>query len=241
MDLEVKRKRIETIVKVAAVGAVGFFVAPFVFIAIKGLIGLVVAAMVSLTAINLTPWFAAKVANWRLKAIKHEASKNPIETLQNEYQARHDALLVFERSIKAFSAEVMNFKDKLAGFKKSYPEEAPRFDGQFNNMQSLLLSRKEKYKLAYKNLEIFSGEITKASAIWDMAQAAAAMNKLAGVNEQEFLAKIQVETALDSVQKSMSIAFSDLEVSLLEEPDSSSSKSPAIEQERKNKERIAIQ
>lgn len=236
-DLESKRKRIELAVKIGGALAVGFLVGPFIFVAIKGLIGLVIAAGVSLVAINFTPWFAAKVANWRLKALKHEASKNPIETLQNEYQSRQQALVSFEQSIKAFSAEVIGFKEKLAGFKKSYPAEAPRFDEQFSQMQALLNSRKEKYKLAHQNLSVFDGEISKAKAIWEMAQAAAAMNRLAGVDEAQFLAKIQVETALDSVQKSMSIAFSDLEISLLEEPD----KAAQIEQERKNKERIAIQ
>lgn len=236
-DLEQKRKRIEALVKVGGLLVIGFFVAPVIFISIKGLIGLVLAAGVSFTALNFVPWYAAKVANWRLKAIKHEASKNPIETLQNEYRARQEALSKFELSIKAFGAEVLGFKEKLIGFKKTYPSEAERFDAQFHQMQALLNSRKEKYKLAHQNLSVFDGEINKARAIWEMAQAAAAMNRLAGVNEEEFYAKIQVETALDSVQKSMSIAFSDLEVSLLEEP----MIKPEIEQERKNKERIAIQ
>lgn len=239
IDLEQKRKRIEALVKIGGLGIIGFLVAPFIFLTIQGLIGLVVAAGISFTAINFVPWYAAKVANWRLKAIKHEASKNPIETLQNEYRARQEALTKFEQSIKSFAAEVSAFMGKLEGFTKTYPNEAKKFYDQYNAMKALLDSRKEKYRLARSNLGVFDGEINKARAIWEMAQAAAAMNRLSGVNEEEFYAKIQVETALDSVQKSMSIAFSDLEISLLDEP--AKTTTPAIEQERKNKERIAIQ
>ncbi|MGA3007842.1 MAG: hypothetical protein ABSE59_08125, partial [Opitutaceae bacterium] len=52
---------------------------------------------------------------------------------------------------------------------------------------------------------------------WQMAQAAAAMNKAAGVDAEAFLQKIQVDTAFDSVQKGLNAAFADLQVSLLDE------------------------
>lgn len=84
IDLEQKRKRIEGLVKIGGLCVIGLVVAPFIFLTIQGLLGLVLAAGISFTAINFVPWYAAKVANWRLKAIKHEASKNPIETLQND-------------------------------------------------------------------------------------------------------------------------------------------------------------
>jgi hypothetical protein len=51
-----------------------------------------------------------------------------------------------------------------------------------------------------------------------MAKAAARMNNASGiVNEEDFLQKIQKETALDSVTRGMEMAFADLETSLLDE------------------------
>ncbi|MFT3870895.1 MAG: hypothetical protein QM715_20775 [Nibricoccus sp.] len=191
------------------------------FIAIKGLVGLIVAAAVSLVVVNLIPWFSAIVANWRLKALKHEAAKNPIETLQNDYRKRIEALQAFRQSILNSKAEVASFRDKLDGFKKQYPADAAKFDEQYHQMLALLKLRGKKYEEAKGNLERYDGEITRAKAIWDMAQAAAAMNKAAGVDADEFFAKIQVETALDSVQKNLNLAFADLEMSLVDE------KSPA--------------
>lgn len=216
-DLESKRKRIETVVKILAFLVVGFIVAPFIFISIQGLIGLIAASAISFVAINFIPWFGAKVANWRLKAIKHEAAQNPIETLQNDYNSRIGALQAFRTSIRDFAGEVGTFKDKLVDFKKQYPNEAAKFDEQYNQMVTLLELRKSKYQEAKGNLSLYEGEIGKATAIWEMAQAAAKMNKAAGVDADEFFAKIQVETALDSVQKSLNSAFADLEISLLDE------------------------
>lgn len=216
-DIELKRKRIESIVKVAALGVVGFVVAPVIFLTIKGLIGLIVAAGISMTVINFTPWFAVKLANWRLKALKHEAMKNPIETLQNNYKDRLGALQRFREAINSFSSEIKSFTEKLGDFKKRYPDEADKFDGQLAQMKQLLALRSGKYQEAKANLEQYELEIQKADSIWQMATAAAAMSKAAGVDADEFYAKIQVETALDSVQKSLNVAFADLELSLLDE------------------------
>ncbi len=216
-DIDKKRKRIETAVKVLGFGVSGFVVAPFVFLAIKGIIGLVVAAAITLPIIYATPAIGSMLANWRLKLLKAEASRNPVETLQNDYMKQQQALFQFADAIKKFIAERNSFTDKLQGFKKQYPEEAPKFALQLSKMDQLLELRKQKYQQAQKSLALYESEIQKAGAIWEMGQAAAQMSDAAGMTEDDFFAKIQVETALDAVQKQMSVAFADLEVSLLDE------------------------
>lgn len=217
-DTEQRRKKIETLVKWIALPVIGFFVAPFIFITIKGLIGLIVSGVISLTAINFTPWLAMKLANWRLKALKFEAGENPIETLENQYQERETALLAFRDNIKSFSAEVQNFYSELEGFKQEYPASAGKFDTQYSNMRALLVARADKYKKAKQNLESFSRVIDQKRSEWKIAQAAAKMSKAAGVGE-DFMAKLMTDTALDSVQTSLNTAFAELEVSLLDEKD----------------------
>ncbi len=217
IDDQKRRQRIETVVKVVGLAVVGFIVAPFIFVAIKGLIGLAIAGTIGLAGIYATPWIAAKFANWRLKLIKAEAMKNPIETLQNDYSRRQEALGQFLESIKKFAAEVMTFKDKLVTFSKQYPDEADKFKDNLLKMNQLLQLRQAKYKDAKENLADYELEIQKASAIWDMGQAAAQMNKAAGMSQDDFFAKIAVETALDSVQKNLNTAFAELETSLLDE------------------------
>lgn len=216
-ELDLKRERIEKIVKYAALPIIGFVVAPYIFLSIKGLIGLVIAGVISVIVVNMIPWFASMVANWRLKALKHEAAKNPIETLENDYKRRHDALVAFRQSILNSKAEVASFGDKLGDFKTQYPADAVKFDEQYRKMVELLRLKGRKYEQAKANLKSYEAEINRARAIWHMAQAAAQMNKAAGVDTDEFFAKIQVETALESVQKNLNLAFAELEMSLADE------------------------
>ena len=214
---EQRKKRIETVVKVLGMGLVGLIAAPFVLFSIGGLLGLVVIGVISLGIINFTPVVAAMMANWRLKALKAEAMRNPVETLQNDYIKKQNALADFRKAIVTFSSEVKNFADKLVGFNKQYPEEAPKFKEQLSKMKQLLELRQNKYQQAQDNLAAYQLEIQKAGAVWEMGCAAARMNESAGMTEGDWIAKIQVETALDSVQKNLNEAFADLEISLLDD------------------------
>lgn len=216
-ELEARRKKVETLVKVAGLGVAGFLVAPVVFLAIKGLIGLIIAGGIGLGIVFFTPVIASKMANWRLQAIKAEAAKNPVETLQNEYKRRAEDLHGFNEKLRTFIAKVSSFADKVKAYKSKYPDEASDFESQLRNMRALLDLRKQKFLEAQQNLAQFSGAIERAKDKWDMSQAALAMALAAGQTEQEFFAKIQVETALDSVQQSLNTAFADLELSLIEE------------------------
>ena len=216
-DLEKKRKNIELGVKLGAFALVGFLVAPFIFLAIKGLIGLLIAGGIAFTAMQFAPYFSMKIANWRLAAIKAEAAKDPISTLQNDYRFKQINLDEFGQSIKVFSAEVKQFESKVVSLAKQYPEEVPIYREQAVKMNRLLKLREDKYKEAQDNLRQYDMEIKKASTLWDMSQAALKLSKAAGESEDDFFSKIKSETALDSVQKSLNMAFADLEFALMEE------------------------
>ena len=168
MDNEQKKKNAILAVKLLGGLGIGFVVAPFIFIAIQGIIGLIVAAAISFVCWKFTGWFAMKVGNWRLKAIKAEAMKNPIETLQNDFVRRQDALTKFRGSISKFTAEIANFADKLVGFNKQYPEEAEKFKGQLNKMKQLLSLRENKYREADRNLDEYINLIYASMKILDL-------------------------------------------------------------------------
>ena len=107
LTLQTRRNRIETGVKVVGLAVAGFVVAPFISVAIQGIIGLAVAATVSLGIVYATPAVASSLANWRLKLIKAEAMRNPVETLQNQYVKKQQALEEFREQIRIFSAQVL--------------------------------------------------------------------------------------------------------------------------------------
>ena len=195
-----------------------FIVAPFIFLAIQGAIGLIIAAVIALIAINLAPWFGDLLANWRLKLIKAEAARNPVETLQNDYMAKQDALKKFANAITTFATEIKNFTDKMNSFKQQWGEtEAKTFAEQREKMNQLLTLRRRKYAEAEKALQTYSLEIKKAESIWEMGKAANRMNKAAGMTDDDFLARIKKDTAMDAVTSSMNRAFAELETSLMEE------------------------
>jgi hypothetical protein len=216
-QLEKRRRNIERGVKLGLLALVGFIVSPFIFLAVKGLVGIGIAAAVGLAVVNFAPVVAMKFANWKLSAVKAEAARNPIETLQNEYADRGVALASFREAINNFSASVKDFHDKLAGFKEKFPQDAEKFEDQLSKMKRLLEVRRSKYKEAQEALAKFETEIHRADAIWQMGLEAAKMNAAAGMTDQDFMAKIKVETALDSVSKTMNVAFAELETSLIEE------------------------
>jgi len=214
-NLELKRKRIESVAKIGALLVVGFVVAPFIFISIKGIVGLAAAVVIGLTINAFIPWFGAKLANWRLKALKHEASLNPVETLETQYQAKEQGLIAFRENIKIFHAEVENFRAVVQEHKERYPGDN-KYDDKFNKMVQLLQLRAAKYKQAQQNLSSFAEIIDRKRSEWKIVQAAAKMDKAAGAGE-DFVSKLMADTALDSIQTSLNTAFAELEVSLLDE------------------------
>lgn len=214
---EQRKQRIETVIKILGVAAVGFVVAPFVLTAIGGIIGLTIAAGISFVAINMVPWFAMKVANWRLKAIKSEAMKNPVETLQNEYVKKMAALDAFKENIRIFAGQVLSFSDQVKQYVKEGLEDAQTYVDQLGKMKQLLSIRQNKFKEAQEALKEFSETITRTDRKWKMACAAMAMQEAAGQIEGDVFDKICIETALESVQSKLNQSFADLEFSLVEE------------------------
>lgn len=218
-DLEQKRKLYQLLAKIGALLVIGFFAAPVIFLSIKGLAGLIVASALAYTAIHFVPWFSDVVANWRLKAIKHEAAKNPIETLENDYRIKANNLTISGENIKKFGSSVNQYESEVVEFSKKYPDRAATYKMQLDKMRDLLTIRKNKYLEAKKGLKEYELEIDRVRSEWKMSQAALLLAKEAGVSEDDFFNQIKAATALDSVQESLNMAFADLDFCLMEEDD----------------------
>lgn len=218
-ELEQRKQNIIKVAKISLVAIAAAVVAPVVFLMVKGILGLALAGFASLVIVNAAPVVANGLADWRLKALKAEAARNPIETLQLDFQQKRLALHKFKDSITGFSAAVMTFQDKMDGFKAKFPKDADKFDGELAKMKQVLKSRETRFKEAQASLNQYANEIDRAKAIWEMGQEAQKMNAASGLNDEDLLAKIRVDTALDSVTGSMNTAFAELETSLLEDQD----------------------
>jgi len=218
MDSKNKRTAV-TIAKVAGVGVVGFIVAPMVFVAIQGVVGMLVVGAILLVSFMWIPVAVDWAANMKLQGIKFVAGRNPVETLQNDYQKKQEALQTFRQKIVDFDSAISIYRDKVEEFKTRWPADAPKYAAQLKTMCDLLSLRQKKYKEAVKTLDNYQAEIEKASDMWDMSVAAAKMNKASGMNSDDFMTKIRVDTSYDAIQKNMASAFAELDTSLMESED----------------------
>jgi len=221
LEIQKRKNRIEWGTKILLLTVAALIAAPLTMLIFWGLLGigaLGLAAAVGSGIVYFAPVAGMKMANWRLQAIKIEAAKNPIETLQLDYQDRQLALARFREAIVNFSGSVGVFSDKVAGYESEHPEDAPPFRLQLEKMGKLLETRKRRYKEAESALADYADAIDRTKAKWEMAQEAAKMNDAAGiVSGDEFLQKVKTETAFDAVSRGMNKAFAELEVSLLDE------------------------
>jgi hypothetical protein len=220
-DLDVRRMGVATKAK-WALGLGGALIAgPTLFILLANLAGALIAAVGSgiivLATINLAPVIAMKFANWKVKGIVHEAKTNPIETMVNQAAARKVALDRTKQSITSTRVEVTTFKRKADIMSKKYPAEAATFQEQAAKMERLLLYRVEKWTKAQDELRAYYDTIEKARAMWEMSLEAQKLNKLAGVQEDVFMEKLKTDVSLESVNKSLELAFSEMESALMEE------------------------
>lgn len=144
LTLEQRRKRIETAAKVIGLAGVCLLLGPVYIILLHGmaaLFALGAAAVVGFVAVNFLPVFAYHVANWRLKALKAVAAANPIETLENQYAQRQQAILAIRDSIKEFHGVVSDLWTQIQEHDRAYPNSPSQFAEKYAQMQALLALR----------------------------------------------------------------------------------------------------
>ena len=217
---EQKKARTEFILKLVGVAGIALLIGPFTVTILHGLGALLAIGATTVVAyVCMKMWgvFALAVANWHLKALKAEAMRNPVETLQTEYVKKQQALAQFKQQLIAFIAEVNNFASKVKEYVKDGLEDAPVYVEQLKKMQQLQELRKQKYTDAEDSLAEFAEAIRRTDTKWKMACAAAHMNEAAGDMAGDAFDKICIETAIESVTTKLNQSFADLDLALLDD------------------------
>jgi hypothetical protein len=217
---EQRAARIRLGLNIAAVAAIAIVVGPFAVTILHGLGAiLAIGATVGIAWVGMKflGVFTMMISNAALKAMKHEAMKNPVETLQLQYNKKALALKDFVANIRRFIAQVASFEDQVKGYVKEGLEDAPVYVEQLKKMKQLLQLREDKYEAAKDALAKFQDSIDRTDKKWKMALAAAAMNEAAGEMEGDTFDKICIETAVNAVQDKLNESFADLEVALLDD------------------------
>ncbi len=213
MDLDnIKRQKLATYAKWGLALLAAAVISPIIFFAVKGLIGLALAGLIGLTIVNFAPVVAMKFANWKVKAITHEAKQNPIETMQNLLFAKREAFQIFKQNVENAITATKAFEQKTIEFSKKYPHRAAEFQRQLENMKELISRKTEALKDARNVLEVAENKLAEMKAYWEISQAAQAANQAAGMDTGDLYEKLKADTAVDAVFESMNRAFAQLEV-----------------------------
>jgi len=217
---EQRKARLQLGLNIAGVCLIAAFVGPFAVTILHGLGALFAVAItvgICWTAMKFMGWFTLMIANASLKAMKAEAMRNPVETLQTEYVKKQQALAEFKRQLGVFMAEVSNFETKVKEYVKNRLEDADIYVGQLQKMKQLEALREQKYTDAQDSLAEFAEAIRRTDTKWKMACAAQHMNEAAGEMEGDVFDKICIETAIESVQTKLNQSFADLDLALLDD------------------------
>ncbi len=216
-----RAKRWAFLAKAAALLVGGFFIAPFIWTAIGGLVGLVAAGIAIGAIWMVLPAVGSLAANMRMKLIRVEAAKNPVETLMNDLHDKTVALDGRKTQIEKLNGQIRTFADKVAGLKEKYGVNDSgyvKLAGDLTDLKRIALNRAEKWKEAKKQLERYEESIDRAQMIWEAGNAAAAARESSGLTDEDFYARLRAETAFDSIQQNYNEALASLDTSMLEEP-----------------------
>ncbi len=196
----------------AAILVGGFVIAPYIWIALGGLIGLGTAIGVLAGTLYALPVIAAKAANLRLKLIKSEAATNPVETLQGEHARQTELLNERRKGIETMAGAVRVLKETIGKLEREFPDspELEQMKADYGELKGLEDSRNADWQEAYVTLGMFAKEIQRASRIWDVAQAAARARGLSGLTQDEWMAKLKTETSFDSIRTKLNTELSAL-------------------------------
>lgn len=201
-----------------AIMVAGFFVAPFAFQAIGGIIGLAVAAGLAGGLVYFSPWMAMKAANLRLKAMKAEAIQNPVETLQIQLVAARGEIEKSRLELVDFEAALRTFRDEVRDLAQKFPGSEEQFKEQLGEMEKGLQAKKELRAAAIEAGKQFENIVQRAEAEWKVTQAMIAAGKASKTSVDLAVQKILGSSALSSVRDGMNRALADLKTLNLEAP-----------------------
>lgn len=197
-----------------ALGAVAIL-EPVIVTAAQGVFALGIAIVGGLAIVNFAPYVEMKFRNLGLKAVKHEAAKNPVETLQNIWIDMKNALEERAKAVKAFNTETQNYAVIAEDFKSKYPAKAPTYMKTLQKMRYVLQMQLAGLRKGKLKLDEMADQIVETEAEWNMALALARANKALSKFEQpdpiEFIKK---QTALNAVQSALHDVISEIDNAL---------------------------
>lgn len=182
---------------------------------IKSIVALAIVTIGSLALWNFLPVFAQWAGQMKIKGIKYNSAKNPVEDLQLIYMKKSNEIEAAAIAITSFSKETKEYKEKLDSFIQRRPERAESFTSTYNSMKKVLDIQLSKLKQSKDKLKEFEGVIIEAEDIWNMTQAALKANKaMRKFDMPDPMDEIRQRTAYDSILGSLNQVTAELETAI---------------------------
>lgn len=225
-ELEIKRDKMKKWVTIGGLAVAALTAGVFYMLLVQTVVAIVaagVAAVAGYSIVTFAPVIALKIANAKYRMIDAEkvahiqkieaaASANPIETMRSLLQAKNIAFNTFRMAVENAVTARDTFRVKCENFAKKYPQRAPEFQKQLENMTRVVAMKKDALKEAQKSLENGAHKLEEMQAYWEMSKDAQELNKAAGMETGDIFEQLKADTACDAVFESMSRAFAQLEV-----------------------------
>lgn len=209
IDLQARLKKASFWWQVGGAATILFIVGPVLLIVLKAALALAGLAAMFAIAMMAGPVWGMKLANWQMKAVIEEATRNPIETRWNNYAIEQKNLEVEGSKIQKFEAKILLSRKKLVEAEHVYGANDPavmELREADTAMSQLLGFQWDDYKAVKASLEQKKRSIEKMSMLYDvaMAQQDAASSSNAKLTVlQEIAEKAAINAADEAVAMSM--------------------------------------
>lgn len=203
------------LLSVLLLAPVSYFVAyALLGAALAGAGGLALAG-VWLVAVNMLPKWSMQLANWRLKELKREAERNPVETLELQQIEIEKGLESEKNEITKFDSAVESYRGSLLAEAQEFPEAAAAGLPVLRGMEHKLAYRRYKFKTAQKNVAERRRRVKSAAAMFRVALQAQEVTKVSGDNERSVLDKILEDIAFSSIDSTVHTSMAELRTSIM--------------------------
>lgn len=202
-----------------AVGAVAALalLAPVIFLAAQATAGLLILGVLSIAGLGLAkslPLIGQKLENSIVKARKAEATKNPIEQLQNFLMQKAQQVAEFKSAVAMIGAQIKSLQDMVTQRKKERPGyDASSQESSIEAMRTAHATLTQKYVNAEKALGDLKLAISDKEFEWKFSQAGQkALATLNATSGQELMEQMLADTAFASVTDNFNHVFAELEL-----------------------------
>jgi len=177
--------------------------APFIWIAVGGLLGLILFVAIALGAWMVRPAVFTLAANLRIKLIKEAAAINPVESLQEEHRRWGVQLDERSKGIQEQHAANREFLTTIESLARDFPDDPqlPQMRDDYAQLEAAVAEAEASWKVSYAQREEFARGVERAKRVWASALALAKARGKSALSEEEWQARLKTEVAFDTIRQ----------------------------------------